>query len=214
MCKCKSEFFLYDCSPAAWCVLPVQKRVRAVGGHVTCVLSHAGWGHRVLSAAILLHAGRQLVSQGELLYAHGQTKEYVSKCEIHKVSRLGLQERKLNSLELLQVLRWERIHFFLLNKKGQNKLYWFLLSNYTHVRETVSEVWKKNPELNLQVLLSFLYHPLELFSSNKSWVTNLVIICQWIVQNCLSTSLIILPPQLKLVACGDSREGVGLLHII
>lgn len=39
-------------------------------------------------------------------------KKYVSKCEIHKVSRLGLQERKLNrrqnkknSLELLQVQR-------------------------------------------------------------------------------------------------------------
>ncbi len=91
MCKCKSDFYCMT----AWWVLPVQERVRAVGGHVTCVLSHAGWGHRVLSAAILLHAGRQLVSQGELLYAHAQMKECVSKCEIHKVSRLGLQERKL-----------------------------------------------------------------------------------------------------------------------
>lgn len=72
MCKLESEFLLRSCVLHA---LPVQERVRAVGGHVTGVLAHAGRGHRVLSAAILLHAGWKLVSQGELLYAHTQKTE-------------------------------------------------------------------------------------------------------------------------------------------
>ncbi len=39
--------------------------------------------------------------------------------------------------------------FFYWRKKGQNKLYWFLLSNYTHVCETVSEVWERRKKTNL-----------------------------------------------------------------
>lgn len=166
MCKCKSDFYWMT----AWWVLPVQERVRAVGGHVTCVLSHAGWGHRVLSAAILLHAGRQLVSQGELLYEHAQTKECVSKCEIHKVSRLGLQERKLNarqnewfSLELLQVLRWADTFFAIERKRTEQTILVFTFKLHTCTRNSKWVMKRKKTELNLQVLLKFPVSPTRAF---------------------------------------------------
>lgn len=95
----------------------------------------------------------------------------------------SLTQDKMNDFLWNYSKYWdEQIHFLLLKEKGQNKLYWFLHSNYTHVRETVSELWKgKKLNLTYKFYLSFLYHPLEPFSSNKSWVTNLVVICQWIV---------------------------------
>lgn len=149
----QSEFLLHSCVVRAWVwsALPVQERVRAVGGHVTGVLAHAGRGHWVLSAAILLHAGWKLVSQGELLYARTDKRNACQSARFTKwadwVCRNGSStEDEINNF-LWNYFKYRDEHGCIFQLKGKDR------TNYTGFvcfqTTQNSEVWNITKQKNL-----------------------------------------------------------------
>lgn len=198
MCKCKSELFLYKlCSACSLLRLTCSRKGQSCWwscyGHLgPCQVKRQGFGCRH-PAPCWLEAG----FWGRAPAHTHKTKETCLKPSKPWSEQTGFAgtKRKLNgSLNYYffcwnhSKYRWEQIHVST-EEKGQNKLYWFYYeTTHTctiHCQWVMrSKEWKnKQKNLNLQVLLSFLCERNKsLFPSNKFlWVTNLVMIYQWIV---------------------------------